>query len=449
MDDERPVRNKYRLLKYGIGAISLFVIFLAGYFIAETKAGRPNLLSQLAGATNNLFSSTGDLFNKTFFGGHQKIIEEISLDERKDNQNSNTLIPETQRNFCAFNTNASPNHGKVILNEIAWMGSDDDPNAEWIEVKNISNKEVDISNWQLIDRDEQIKILVSDGTRISKQGFFVFGRKTKASLSVVPDHSYEGNLKNQEEGLRLFDQGCVLQDEVLADPNWSAGENSKGSKRTMERNITDLSWYTSSVSGGTPQKENPSQVASRPGSVSQSNDLSSSALTDNQPNGASSSSTVDDDLVVIPPPPPPPPPSGNVLISEILYNAEGSDTGKEFIELYNSTPNDVDLKDWSLKSSSNSLTKIGSLSEDFLIIKSGGFFLVGLNSYNGTPTADVKRSASLPNTATTISLFNASNNLIEEISYNNSVSEGQSFERVSWDSNQFAPQSNPSPKNFQ
>ncbi|TAN56994.1 hypothetical protein EPN15_05675 [Patescibacteria group bacterium] len=124
--------------------------------------------------------------------------------------------------------------------------------------------------------------------------------------------------------------------------------------------------------------------------------------------------------------------AGGILINEIFFNPSGSDPGKEFVELYNQDSNSYDLKNWSLKlSDGTSLAKIGSIASDQTTIPANGYFLVGLNNYDQTPTADVKRSASLPNSAKTVQLFDNLNGAIDSASYDASVSEGQSWTRTS------------------
>ncbi|GEM_PF-6916286 len=137
----------------------------------------------------------------------------------------------------------------------------------------------------------------------------------------------------------------------------------------------------------------------------------------------------------------------HILISEIFYDGLGSDTGKEFIELYNPSSLDINLTDSSLKNGTKSLAKIGSSSSDKVLIKAGKFFLIGLNGYNVSPSADVMRSSSLPNTSATISFYDKKGILIESVSYNNSVTEGQSYERDSLTTSSFHAQSSPTPKN--
>ena len=152
-----------------------------------------------------------------------------------------------------------------------------------------------------------------------------------------------------------------------------------------------------------------------------------------------------------PPPQAPPKNTGiqHILISEILYDAVGSDEGKEFIELYNPSAADIDLKSWSLTNGSSSLASIGSKPEDKTLIRSKGYFLVGLNNYSGSPVADLVRSASLPNTSSTVPLLDVSKEVVDSVSYNNSVSPGQSYERAPIDGSQFVAQPNPTPKNSQ
>ena len=59
---------------------------------------------------------------------------------------------------CNFQTNQSPSRQKSIINEIAWMGTTENANNEWIELKNISNSDINLNGWQLIDQSEKIKI---------------------------------------------------------------------------------------------------------------------------------------------------------------------------------------------------------------------------------------------------------------------------------------------------
>src|SRR3989344_2155817 len=138
----------------------------------------------------------------------------------------------------------------------------------------------------------------------------------------------------------------------------------------------------------------------------------------------------------------------HILINEILFNPLGSDKGKEFIELYNPTTSSIDLTDWSLVKSSESLAKFAATTGDKSMIPSNGFLLVGFNSYAGTPLTDASRSISLGNKTDTITIKDKNGIVVDSISYDNAiVGEGNSWERTSFDSTVFQPQSNPNPQN--
>jgi len=181
------------------------------------------------------------------------------------------------------------------------------------------------------------------------------------------------------------------------------------------------------------QNENSSSTSSNSSSTS---DISNSTST-----GSSSSSSQ----------------TSHILISEILFNPAGSDEGKEFIELYNPSDNELDLAEWSLKYKKENTTSTVSLAsfkssshpEDKTLVKAKSFILVGLNSYDsanyGGKSADIIRTGALPNGETgsgqvekvELILHNAGSSEVDKISYDkNSISsEGQSLERKSFSNN--------------
>lgn len=166
-------------------------------------------------------------------------------------------LPEPE--FCSQENLSEPIYEPVIFNEIAWMGTLVDWRDEWLELKNISEEDVLLDGWQILDKDEEIKIIFSDGDRVSANGFYLLERTDDNSVpNILADKIYTGNLEDSNESLRLFDQSCNLIDEVLADPDWSAGQ--KEERRSMERK-EDFDWQTYFGEGendimGTPKKEN-------------------------------------------------------------------------------------------------------------------------------------------------------------------------------------------------
>jgi len=160
---------------------------------------------------------------------------------------------EQEISWCSPLTSVAPLMNKIIINEVAWMGTLVSSDNEWIELKNITAKEINLEGWQLQDKDQQIKIIFSKKDVISPNGFYLLERSKEETVPAVQsDKIYTGRLSNKDEALYLFGPDCQLEDKVEAFPSWPAGDNF--SKKTMERK-GDFSWQTSQE-GGTPKKEN-------------------------------------------------------------------------------------------------------------------------------------------------------------------------------------------------
>ena len=182
----------------------------------------------------------------------KKPVEETIDDEQLTTDNlkpvSQTVKPVK---VCAFNTDKIATHQNLIINEVAWMGGPMSANDEWFELKNISGSELDISGWQILDKNEDIKITFGQGIKVPVGGFMLLERTDDDSVpGIAADVIYTGALSNTDEGLRLFSSGggsasggdnCVLVDEVMANSDWPAGISE--ARRTMERQA-NLSWNT-------------------------------------------------------------------------------------------------------------------------------------------------------------------------------------------------------------
>ena len=346
---------------------------------------------------------------------------ETVLNENENQPSASSTIEEPikeetkkpELKFCSFNASQMPTHNGLIINEVAWMGTTISANDEWIELKNISDKNIDVTNWQIIDKGEQIKINLSSikGSKIIKPGQFILLERTNDSSvpSVPADLIYTGGLSNSKEGLRLFDSHCNLVDEAFANPNWPAGDNT--SKRTMERK-SDLSWQTSVFIGGTPKANNSA------GYVPTNNQNATSSKS----SGSSKAS----------------PRFYPVVINEIMYNPLGSDEGREWIEIFNSGDSLVDLTNWKFyeNQTNHTLTAIqGSMilaAGDYAVIVNSSDknkFLIDYPNYNGTL---LKSSFSLNNSGESIAIKNG-DLLIDEVSYSSSLGadgDGNSLQKI-------------------
>ncbi|HUC31652.1 MAG TPA: lamin tail domain-containing protein, partial [Candidatus Paceibacterota bacterium] len=168
---------------------------------------------------------------------------------------------------CSFPGVAPSSTRKIIFNEIAWMGSPSSSAAEWMEIKNNSADDIDLSGWELMNASGKIKILFSAGDTISSGGLLLLSRGS-ASGSATANASnaatgavttpatkiYSGDLVNTGDVLALMDPQCDVSDYLDASRGWPGGNNT--TKQTLERDADGVGWHTSALPGGTPGVEN-------------------------------------------------------------------------------------------------------------------------------------------------------------------------------------------------
>jgi len=310
-------------------------------------------------------------------------IEEKEEQKELAEPEENELKQEVEQDFCKKIEGSPVFRNKVILNEIAWMGTENSSNDEWIELKNISKEAVNLSGWQLLDKENQIKIVFEE--TIAPAGFLILERTNDDTLkTITADKIYSGSLNDEDEYLYLFNLNCQLEDEVLADKDWLAGD--KNSKRTMERK-SDLGWQTSAQIGGTPKVENSSGFFEGSGSGG---------------GGA-----------VIPVSYP------KILISEIQIASKESEKD-EFLELYNPNNSDVDLTDWYLQRKTKTAKDYSSFVSSSLltgkIIKAQDYFLIAREGSTFANLADVLTSYPIGENNTLI-LKNPNREIVDKVGF--------------------------------
>jgi len=302
---------------------------------------------------------------------------------------------------CSFSAAGMATSAKrVVINEVAWMGSKEDHNNEWIELKNVSSSEIDISNWWLIDQREQIKVAFPQDTRISASGLFLLERADDDSASNVRAdiiYSNGGILSNDDanEGLRLLNPSCFIEDEVLASPKWPAGEIS--SRKTMERTADFLGWQTSAVVNGTPRQRN---------SVMRATETTTNNPTGNIQTAINFCSQTN--LIT--------PPLKTVLLNEIAWAGDDRSSANEWIELYNPGDNPVSLAGWQLLDKAEDVDIIFDSADN---ISAGGYFLVlrSSNKINFIPGIQANKfyTGAINNSDETIRLFDNNCTLVDEV----------------------------------
>ncbi len=113
----------------------------------------------------------------------------------------------------------------VVINEIAWMGTQANYNDEWIELYNLTGDSIDLTNWKLRAIDGTPQIVLQG--RILPHGYFVLERSDDQTISDYPaDQIYTGTLGNDGEHLILEDPFGSVMDQVNCSSGWFAGQNS-------------------------------------------------------------------------------------------------------------------------------------------------------------------------------------------------------------------------------
>ena len=128
----------------------------------------------------------------------------------------------------------------IVINEIAWMGTNADHNDEWIELYNKTDYIIDLTGWILEAKDGTPTINLTGN--IPAKRYFLLERTDDDATSQPADWygSFgQGGLNNSGEILTLKDSSGNIIDEVDCRSRWFAGDNED--KKTMERiNPDDL-----------------------------------------------------------------------------------------------------------------------------------------------------------------------------------------------------------------
>jgi len=114
-----------------------------------------------------------------------------------------------------------------------------------------------------------------------------------------------------------------------------------------------------------------------------------------------------------------------VVINEVMYNPEGSDSGREWIELYNEGQSDVTMVGGINDGSNHTLTDPSSgTGRGSLIVPAGGYLIVANDpndfisgEYAGGAYSVVKSSLSLNNSGATLTLLDGTGATVDTVSY--------------------------------
>jgi hypothetical protein len=163
--------------------------------------------------------------------------------------------------FLAF---AAPltSRAEIIINEIAWMGTDEGgANCEWIEFRNLSDEVVDLSAWTLVIKNagsatEKVIALNEAASvkysGVNANGYYLVARDSGSCKDLAPAEdadwigSFGNGIGNSGALITLRNAGTE-EDEVDATAGWETAKGGPGGKNASPKETpqrTGAGWIT-------------------------------------------------------------------------------------------------------------------------------------------------------------------------------------------------------------
>lgn len=253
----------------------------------------------------------------------------------------------------------------IIINEIMYDTPAADDGREWIEIANTGTETVDLIGWKLFENNVNHGLTVSQGSmEIAPDGFVIIADNPQKFLLDWP--GFSGTLI--DSAFSLSNTGEVLsikdaQDVVVDAYTYASSIGASGNGDSQQRIIAG--WVAQAPTPGEanevilpPEEEipPPDEPADPPSDDGEGSEESQEPPLDD----LAPDDDEEEEVTELPPDDPgpaddeeiqtPPEPSGDttIIINEIMYDASGSDDGKEWLELLNVGPISADITEWKL-----------------------------------------------------------------------------------------------------
>jgi len=239
----------------------------------------------------------------------------------------------------------------VAFSEIAWMGTSASSSDEWIELFNPTSSDINLTGWIIRNEESTLKIELT-GT-ISAKSFFILERTDDTTLpNIVADQIYSGLLRNSGEKLGIFDNDGNLIDKIN---EWAAGDSkdrASMSRKDFNQLGFDPTYYCTSIlvdEYETDTRGNP--IIGTPGSANVCEKLVDEPI--------------EEPLV-----------TKQIIINEILTGSEAQAERDHFIELYNSSTEEIPLLDWQIRGVTTGGNWIDITTNPEKVIQPGNYFVL-------------------------------------------------------------------------
>lgn len=136
-------------------------------------------------------------------------------------------------------------HAAIVINEIAWMGTETSANDEWIELYNSGSAAVDLDGWLL---EDGMNLSIALTGTIAAGRFAVLERTDDSSAPGSAFMVYTGALANTGATLTLKDVNGSIQDVVSGGEDWESIGGDNVTKETAQ--LTTAGWITAPATPG-------------------------------------------------------------------------------------------------------------------------------------------------------------------------------------------------------
>lgn len=282
-----------------------------------------------------------------------------------------------------------PGRDDIKINEFVVAPDGGGNSGEWIELYNVGSEAIDLTDWGVgAATSGNPSFFILEGITLAPGDYLVVGGGDSVeNVDVVDDGMSLGNASSNADMVQLLHACGLPADTVIYGPTYLDEEGLPVAEWTDDDGVSGVE-----LDDRIAPKAGTAESIARCRDGEDTNDSYADFVLDVSPTpGAANPDTGCE-------PPVPPrcePGDGTVKINEIYPNPEGTDSGNEFIELYNTGSETVVIDAWTLEWGTSSFSSDFSFPAD-TEIGPGEFLLIGDSEVPG----DVFAGISLGNAST-------------------------------------------------
>jgi len=179
-------------------------------------------------------------------------------------------------------------NAEVIFSEIAWMGTEENANNEWIEIYNFGSEMTDLTGWTISDGNS---LSIELSGMMTPHGVFLLERTDDTTVpGIDADIIYTGALTNSGATLTIKDAGGqAVGSPLVGGGDWVNIGGNNEYKYTAQLTMTGT-WVTGTATPGMPNIEEDTHIPDGGDDDGDDDDTSSDTPTKSSSGSSSSSS---------------------------------------------------------------------------------------------------------------------------------------------------------------